>query len=69
VGLTHCPDCRRLCFDDPASRPGGAVSSRPGALGDAAAADERSFRGRGSIMSPVPFAGAQLALAVVLMRA
>jgi hypothetical protein len=68
VSLTHCPDCRRLCFVDSASCPSCAVSFRPGALRDAAASDERSFRRRSNIMFLIPFAGALLALAVVLMR-
>jgi hypothetical protein len=44
------------------------VSFRPGALRDAAASDERSFRRRSNIMFLIPFAGGLLALAVVLMR-
>ena len=68
MSLTHCPDCRRLCFVDSASCPGGAVSFRPGALRTASAAEEKSFRMRSNIMFLVPFVGALAALAVVLMR-
>jgi hypothetical protein len=67
VSLTHCPDCRRLCFVDSASCPSCAVSFRPGALRDAAA-EEKSFRMRSNIMFLVPFVGALAALAVMLMR-
>ena len=66
--LTHCPDCRRLCFVNSASRPSCAVSFRPGALRAASAAEEKSFRMRSNIMFLVPFVGALAALAVVLMR-
>lgn len=69
MSLTHCPDCRRLCFADAASCPSCAVSFRPGALGDAAAAEEKSFRRRSNVMFLIPFVGALAALAVVLMRA
>ena len=68
MSLTHCPDCRRLCFVDSASCPSCAVSFRPGALRAAAAAETKSFMRTSSIMFLVPFAGAFLALAVVLMR-
>lgn len=68
MSLTHCSDCRRLCFVDSTSCPSCAVSFRPGALSAAAAADERSFRRRSNLMFLIPFAGALLALAVVLMR-
>jgi len=44
------------------------VSFRPGALRDAAAAEEKSFKRRSNIMFLVPFVGALAALAVVLMR-
>ena len=66
--LTHCPDCRRLCFVDSASCPSCAVSFRPGALRAAAAAEEKSFRRRSNILFLIPFLGALVALAVVLMR-
>jgi hypothetical protein len=68
VSLTHCPDCRCLCFVDSASCPSCAVSFRPGALRAAAAAEEKSFRRRSNIMFLVPFVGALATLAVVLMR-
>jgi hypothetical protein len=68
VSLTHCPDCRRLCFVDSASCPSCALSFRPGALRAAAAAEEKSFRMRSNIMFLVPFVGALAALAVVLIR-
>jgi len=41
---------------------------RPGVLRAAAAAAERSFRRRSNIMFLVPFVGALVVLAVVLMR-
>jgi hypothetical protein len=44
------------------------MSFRPGALPDAAAAEENSFRMRSNIMFLVPFVGALAALAVVLIR-
>jgi hypothetical protein len=44
------------------------VSFRPGALRVAAVAEEKSFRRWSNIMFLIPFAGAMLALAVVLMR-
>ena len=68
MSLTHCPDCRRLCFVDSASCPSCEVSFRPGVLRAAAAAEEKSFRMRSNIMFLVPFVGALAALAVVLMR-
>jgi hypothetical protein len=45
------------------------VSFRPGALHAAAAADEKSFRRRSSIMFLIPFISTLMALAAVLMRA
>ena len=69
MSLTHCPDCRRLCFVDSASCPSCAVSFRPGALRDAAAAEEKSFRRRSNIMFLVPLVAALAVLAVVLVRA
>lgn len=68
MSLTHCPDCRRLCFVDSASCPSCAASFRPGALRDAAAAEEKSFKVRSGIMFLIPFAAALAALAVVLVR-
>jgi hypothetical protein len=68
MSLTHCPDCRRLCFVNSTSCPSCAVSFRPGALRDAAAAEEKSFRRRSNIMFLIPFVGALAAMAVVLMR-
>lgn len=68
MSLTHCPDCRRLCFVDSAACPSCAVSFRPGVLREAAAADEKSFRRRGNLMFLVPFVAALAVLAVVLMR-
>jgi hypothetical protein len=68
MSLTHCPDCRRLCFVDSASCPTCLRTFRPGVLRDAAAAEEKSFRRRGNLMFLVPFIGALAALAVVLMR-
>ena len=69
MSLTHCPDCRRLCFVDSASCPSCAVSFRPGALSAAAAAEEKTFRRRSNIMFLVPFVSALAVLALVLMRA
>jgi hypothetical protein len=45
------------------------VSFRPGALRDAAAAEEKSFRRRSNIMFLVPLVAALAVLAVVLVRA
>lgn len=67
--LTHCPDCSRLCFVNSASCPSCAVSFRPGALREAAAAEEKSFVRASSIMFLVPFVSTLVVLAVVLMRA
>ncbi len=67
MSLTHCLDCRRLCFVNSTSCPSCAVLFRPGAL-RAAAAEEKSFRRRSNIMFLIPFAGALAAMAVVLMR-
>ena len=69
MSLTHCPDCRRLCFVDSASCPNCEVSFRPGALSAAAAADEKSFRRKSNLTFLAPFVGALAVLAVVLMRA
>ncbi len=69
MSLTHCPDCRRLCFVDSASCPSCAVSFRPGALRDAAAAEEKSFRRRSNVMFLIPLVAALAVLAVVLVRA
>lgn len=69
MSLTHCPDCRRLCFVDSASCPSCEVSFGQGALGVAAAAEEKSFMRKGSVLFLVPFLGTMLVLAVVLMRA
>ena len=69
MSLTHCPDCRRLCFVDSASCPSCEVSFRPGALGAAATAEEKSFMMKGSVFFFVPFLGTLLVLAVVLIRA
>ena len=69
MSLTHCPDCRRLCFVDSASCPRCEVSFRPGALGAAAVAEEESFMRKGSVLFLVPFLGTLMVLAVVLMRA
>ena len=52
-----------------ASCPSCAASFRPGALRDAAAAEEKSFMRRGHIMFLVPIVGALAVLAVVFMRA
>jgi len=68
VSLTHCPDCRRLCFVDFASCPSCALSFRPGVLRDAAVAEEKSFRVRSNVMFLIPFVGALAVLAVMLMR-
>ncbi len=68
MSLTHCPDCRRLCFVDSASCPSCAAPFRPGVLRDAAAAEAKSFMRTSSIMFLVPFVSALVLLAVVLMR-
>jgi hypothetical protein len=68
MSLTHCPDCRRLCFVDSASCPSCAKSFRPGALRAAAAAEAKSFMRTSSIMFLVPIVSALVLLAVVLMR-
>jgi hypothetical protein len=68
VSLTHCPDCRRLCFVNSASCPSCAASFRPGVLHAVAAAEEKSFRRRSGIMFLVPFVSILALLAVVLMR-
>jgi hypothetical protein len=68
MSLTHCSDCRRLCFVDSASCPSCAVSFRPGALHAASDAEEKTFRQRGNIMFLVPFVSALTVLALVLMR-
>lgn len=69
MSLTHCPDCRRLCFVDSAACPSCEVKFKPGALGVTAAADEKSFKRKSNIMFLVTFAGALSILALVLMRA
>ena len=68
MSLTHCPDCRRLCFVDSTSCPSCDASFRSGVLRAAAAAEEKSFRRRSAVMFLVPFVGALAALVVVLMR-
>jgi len=68
MSLTHCPDCRRLCFINSASCPSCDASFRPGALRAAAASEEKSFMMKGIIMFLVPFLSALALSAVMLMR-
>ena len=68
MSLTHCPDCRRLCFVASKYCPSCEASFRPGELRDAAAAEEKSFMRRGHIMFLVPIVSALTVLAVLLMR-
>ena len=69
MSLTHCHDCRRLCFVDSASCPSCEVSFKPGALRTAATAEEKSFRRKCGILFLIPFISTLAALAVVLVRA
>ena len=68
MSLTYRPDCRRLSPVDSASRPSCAVSFRPGTLGAASAAQEKTFTKRGNIMFLFPFVSALTVLALMLMR-
>lgn len=69
MSLIHCPDCRRLCFVASKYCPSCEASFRPGELRDAAAAEEKSFMRRGTIMFLVPIASALAVLGLLLMRA
>lgn len=68
MSLTHCPDCRRLCFVASAYCPSCEVSCRPGELRAAATAEEKSFMTRDDIMFLAPIVSALAVLAVMLMR-
>jgi hypothetical protein len=68
LSLTHCPDCRRLCFVTYASCPSCDVSFKPGALRAAATAEEKSFRRNCGILFLIPFISTLAVLAVVLIR-
>ena len=68
MSLTHCPDCRRLCFVTSTYCPSCEASFRPGELRDAAAAEEESFMRKGHIMFLVPIVSALAVSAVLLMR-
>jgi hypothetical protein len=68
VSLTHCPDRPRLCFVDSAPYPRRAVSFRPGARRAAEAAEDKSFRGRSTIIFLFPFFSTLALLVVLLMR-
>ena len=68
MSLTHCPDCRRLCFVDSASCPSCEVSFKPGALRAAATAEEKSFSRKSNILFLVPFVSALAVLTFVLVR-
>jgi hypothetical protein len=68
LSLTHCPECRRLCFINSESCASCGAPFRAGVLRGAAEAEEKSFRVRSGLMFFVPFAGALAALAFVLIR-
>ena len=69
MSLTHCPDCRRLCFVTSEYCPSCEASFRPGELRDAAAAEEKSFMRTGNAMFLASIASALAVLGALLMRA
>ena len=69
MSLTHCPDCRRLCFVAAASCPNCEVPFRPGAFRAAAAAEKKTFRRRCTVLFLVPSLSTLAVLAVVMVRA
>jgi len=68
MGLTKCPDCRRLSFVKAESCPSCARAFRPGELGAQADAEERALGRRSNSLFAALFLFALAALAFVVLR-